>query len=87
MNTRTGQILSILLIVGLTLFWSVSILGAEVAGEERRIDTDAAQTSVELAADATEEAADEAVESIANASKLDLDLSLIGRNSLQVAAN
>ena len=87
MNTRTGQILSILLIVGLTLFWSVSILGAEVAAGERRIDTDAAQTSVELATDATEEAADEAVESIANASKLDLDLSLIGRTSLQVAAN
>ena len=87
MNTRTGQILSILLIVGLTLFWSVSILGAEVTADERRIETDAAQTSVELAADATEEAADEAVESIANASKLDLDLSLIGRKSLQVAAN
>ena len=87
MNTRTGQILSILLIVGLTLFWSVSILGAEVDAGERRIDTDAAQTSVELATDATEEAVDEAVESIANASKLDLDLSLIGRKSVQVAAN
>ena len=87
MNTRTGQVLSILLIVGLTLFWSVSILGAELADGERRIETDAAQTSVELATDATEEATDEAVESIANASKLDLDLSLIGRTSLQVAAN
>lgn len=87
MYTRTGQIVSILLIVGLTLFWSASILGAEVAAGDRRSETDAAQTSVELAADATEEAASEAVKSIASASKLDLDLNLIGRKSLQVAAN
>lgn len=89
MNTKIGQLVSTLLIIGLALFWSVSILAADnvAAGPD-----DAAETSVAIAADATEEAVDAAVASIAKDNKIELDnieldLPMIDRSSLQVAAD
>ena len=87
MNTKVGQTLSILLLVVLILFWSASILAADNAEADAEVTQDVQETSVALAEDATAEAADEALESIAQDAKLELDLSLIGRSSLQVAAN
>lgn len=90
MNTKFGQLLSTLLIIGLALFWSASILAADTVAVEK--DVDAAASSVIIAIDATEAAADEAAASIAADTKLQLDkleleIRVIDPNSLRVAAD
>jgi len=87
MNTKYGQIASILLVLILIFFWSTSILGAEPANSESEAEESAADTTVEAAANATQEATEAAVASIAEDAQLALDLSLIGRTSQRVAAN
>lgn len=93
MNTKLGQLLSTLLIIGLALFWSVSILAAENAAAEDTADAaDAAESSVVIAADANEEAADAAVAAITRETKIELDeieldLPIVARSSVQIAAN
>jgi hypothetical protein len=90
MNTRIGQLVSTLLIIGLILFWSASILAAETAVVDQ--NADAAEASLAIATDANEAAADEAAASIARDTKIELDnieldLDVIDPNSLRVAAN
>ena len=90
MNTKLGQLLSTLLIIGLALFWSMSILAAENAAADD--SADAAEASVVIAADANEEAADAAVAAITRETKVELDeveldLPMVARSSVQIAAN
>lgn len=90
MHTKLGQLLSTLIIVGLALFWSASILAADNTAADMAVD--AAQASVVLAADANAEAAENAVKSIAEETKVELDrieleIRVIDPNSLRVAAD
>lgn len=71
MNTKIGQLLSSLIIVGLTLFWSASILAADDVNADRALDP--AEVSVVLAADANTAAVEAAMESIAADTKIELD--------------
>ena len=84
MYSKTGQIVSTILILGLILFWSASILGAELAAESA---TEAEENSLRIATDAALEAADDAVSRIAADARSDLDIRLAGHTSEQVAAN
>ncbi len=84
MHSKTGQIVSIILFLGLILFWSASILAAEPAAEST---TEAERTSVRIANDAALAAADDAVSRIVADARSDLDIRLAGHTSEQVAAN
>ena len=90
MNTKIGQLVSTLLIIGLALFWSMSILAADHDAAQDKVD--AAEASVVIANDANEEAVDAAVASIARDTRveldeIELDLPLLDRTSVQLAAN
>lgn len=90
MNTKFGQLTSTLIIVGLTLFWSTSILAADSVNAE--LSSDPAKVSVVLAADANEAAAEAAMESIAKDAKIELDdvvleIRAIDPSSLRAAAD
>ena len=90
MNTKFGQLLSTLLIIGLALFWSASILAAETEASEQTVG--AAESSRIIAADATEAAANEAAASIAQETKVELEklqveILIVDQNSLRAAAD
>jgi hypothetical protein len=64
-----------------------AVLAAEpaVAGETRKVATEAAAINKELAAQAVYEATRQAIESVKADTKLDLDIRLIGPTSVIVA--
>ncbi len=85
MNSRTGQFVSILLMLALLLIWSRSILSAETEPTDTAAN-EVERVSVQRAEDATAAAADEAVESLASDVKLDLEIELNGRRLVRLAA-
>ena len=85
MNSKLGTIVSTTLMLAGVAFWSVSILAAENPASLPA--TASLEDSRALAADANRAAADDAVVRINAANRLDLDIDLIGRTSLQIAGN
>jgi hypothetical protein len=82
MNTRLGQTISILTVLGLVLLWSASILAAEQSTAEPEPAADPRTTTIERADEAAAKAAEDAADAIAKEAVRDLDVRLIGLNVL-----
>lgn len=82
MYSKLGTTISTILMLGFLALWSVSVLAAD-GGNAQDVSSD---TAVELAASAHEEAAKDAIRAAREEVKLDLDIQLIGRTSVQMAA-
>lgn len=85
MNSKLGTFVSTVLMLIVVMLWSVSILAddnlsSETAAESR-------SETRELAADANREAVDAAVDRIRETTRLDLDIELVGRTSVQIAGD
>jgi hypothetical protein len=82
MYSKLGTTISTILMLGFLALWSVSVLAADGVNAEH-VSSD---TAVEIAAAAHQEAAEDAIRATREEIRLDLDIQLIGRTSVQVAA-
>lgn len=83
MNSRFGIFLSTVLMLASIALWSVTVLADDGSYAETAVRDKTRQS----ADDAHREAAADAVKRIREASKLDLDIELIGRTSRKTASN
>lgn len=83
MNSKFSAVVSLFLLLVGVMLWSASMLAAEPRNNETPV---ADSNTISLAREANEQAAKEAALSVREATRLDLDIRLVGPASMQMAA-